>query len=112
MFGPFTTELEKQKKIESYPFKFKVKEPYPIKIKPKTMTNDIFISNILTVDAIIKYEMLQHNISHKQLSRNIYLDVLPTTYQEELMAKSNFFNFVINFFSNDLLQTFICRRSL
>ena len=57
MFGPLTTEREK--KFESYPFKRKVKEPYPIKIKPKAMMKDMFISNILTVNAIIKYELLR-----------------------------------------------------
>ena len=51
------------------------------------MTMDIFISNILTVEAIIKYEMLRYNMSYKQMTQNIFLDILPTTYHEELMAK-------------------------
>ena len=95
-FGPLTTEREQ--KFESYQFKGKVKEPYPIKIKPKTLTKDMFILNILTVDAIIKYEMLRYNTSYKQVAQNIYLDILPTTYHEELIAKGSFFNFVIKFF--------------
>ena len=86
MFGPLTTEREK-KRPKSYPFKRKWKEPYSMKIKPKTMTMDIFISNILTVEAIIKYEMLRYNMSYKQMTQNIFLDILPTTYHEELMAK-------------------------
>ena len=66
MFGPLTTESEK-KKFESYPFKCKVKEPYPSKIKPKAMTKSMFISNILTVETIIKNEMLRYNKSYKQV---------------------------------------------
>ena len=85
MFGPLTTECEN--KIKSYPLKLKVKEPYPIKIKLKVMAKDMFISNILIVEAIIKYEMLQYNMSYKQVTRNTYLDILPTTYHKELMAK-------------------------
>ena len=65
MFGPLTTESEK--KFESYPFKCKVKEPYPVKIKPKAMTKSMFISNILTAETIIKYEMLRYNMSYKQV---------------------------------------------
>ena len=52
MNGSLTTESEKL--FEFYPFKCKVKEPYPIKIKPKPMKNDIFIQNILKVEAIKK----------------------------------------------------------
>ena len=96
MFGPLTTEREK--KIESYPFKVKVKESYPIKIKPRAMTKDTFISNILIVEAIIKYEMLRYSMSYKQVTQNIYLDILPTTYHEELMAKVIFSISVLNFF--------------
>ena len=69
MFGPLTTECEKV--LESYPFKRKVKELYPIKIKPRVM----FISNILTVEAMIKYKILQGNMSYKQMTRNKYLDI-------------------------------------
>ena len=49
--------------------------------------NDVFISNILIVEAITKYEMLRYNVSYKQVTRNIYLDILPTTYHKELMVK-------------------------
>ena len=87
-----------KKKIESYPFKVKVKESYPIKIKPRVMTKDTFISNILIVEAIIKYEMLRYSMSYKQVTQNIYLDILPTTYHEELMAKVIFSISVLNFF--------------
>ena len=51
------------------------------------MTKDTIISNILTVEAIIIFEMLRYNMSYKQVTRNIFLDILPTTYHEELMAK-------------------------
>ena len=40
-----------------------------IKIKSKATTKDIFISNILTVEAIIKYEVLRDNMSYKQVTR-------------------------------------------
>ena len=96
MFGPLTTEREK--KIESYPFKVKVKESYPIKIKPRAMTKDTFISNVLIVEAIIKYEMLRYSMSYKQVMQNIYLDILPTTCHEELMAKVIFSISVLNIF--------------
>ena len=96
MFGPLTTEREK--KIESYPFKVKVKESYPIKIKPRAMTKETFISNILIVEAIIKYEMLRYSMSYKQVTQNIYLDILPTTYHEQLMANVIFSISVLNFF--------------
>ena len=86
------------KKIESYPFKLKVKEPYPIKIKPKTMTKDMFILNILIVKAIIKYEMLRYNMIYKQVTQNIYLDILPITYHKELMANVIFSISLLNFF--------------
>ena len=88
MFEPLTTEHEK--KIEYYPFKRKVKEPYPITIKPKAMAKDMLISNILTSKAIIKYEILQYNVSYKKVTRNIYLDILPTMYHKELMTKAIF----------------------
>ena len=53
MFWPITTEREKKKKeVESFPFNRNVKEPYPIKIKPKAMTKDMFISNILTSEPL------------------------------------------------------------
>ena len=84
MFGPLTTACEKT--LEFYPFKCKVKEPYPIKIKPNAVMKDIFISNILTIEAIIKYEMLRNNMSYKQMTPNMYLDILPTKYHKELMA--------------------------
>ena len=87
-----------KKKKESYPFKLKVKEPYQIKIKPKAMTKDMFLSNILIVEAIIKYKMLRYNMSYKQVTRNIYLNILPTTYHEELMAKVIFSISLLNFF--------------
>ena len=98
MFGPLTTEREK--KLESYPFKGKVKEPYPIKIKPKAMTKDMFISNILLVEAIIKYKMQRYNMSYKQVTRNMttYLDILTTTYHEQLMAKVIFSISLLIFF--------------
>ena len=96
MFGLLTTERKKKK--ESYPFKLKVKEPYQIKIKPKAMTKDMFLSNILIVEAIIKYKMLRYNMSYKQVTRNIYLNILPTTYHEELMAKVIFSISLLNFF--------------
>ena len=69
MFWPLTTECEKV--LESYPFKRKVKELYPIKIKPRAM----FISNILTVEAMMKYKILQDNMSYKQMTQNKYLDI-------------------------------------
>ena len=85
MFGPLTTKREKN--VESYPFIRKVKEQYPIKIEPKAMMKDMFISSILTVEAIIKYEMLQYKMNCKQVTRNIYLDIVPTSYHDEIMAK-------------------------
>ena len=85
MFGPLTTKREKN--VESYPFIRKVKEQYPIKIEPKAMMKDMFISSILTVEAIIKYEMLQYNMNCKQVTRIIYLDIVPTSYHDEIMAK-------------------------
>ena len=85
MFGPLTTKREK--KFESYPFIRKVKEQYPIKIELKAMMKDMFISSILTVEAIIKYEMLQYNMNCQQVARNIYLDIVPTSYHDEIMAK-------------------------
>ena len=59
---------------------------------------DMFISKILIVEAIIKYEMLRYNMSYKQVTRNIYLDILPTTYHEELLAKVIFSISLLNFF--------------
>ena len=97
MFGSLSTKHEK-KKIESYPFKLKVKEPYPIKIKPKTMTKDMFVLNILIVEAIIKYEMLRYNMTYKQVTQNIYLDILSITYHKELMAYVIFSISLLNFF--------------
>ena len=47
----------------------------------------MFLSKMLTVEAIIKYETLQYNMSYKQMTGNIYNDILPTTYHKELMAK-------------------------
>ena len=82
MFGSLTTECEKV--IQSYPFKRKVKESKRMKIKPKAVTKNIFISNILTVEAIIEYQMLRDNMSYKQVMRNIYLDILLRPYHEEL----------------------------
>ena len=96
MLGPITSECEKV--LESYPFKPEVKEPYPIKIKPKAMTKDMYISNILATEAIIKYEMLQENKSYKEVTRNMYLDILPAKYHEELMAKVFFLISLLNFF--------------
>ena len=98
MFGAFATELEKKKKIKSYPFKRKVKDPYPIKLKPKPIAKDMFISNILTVEAIIKYEMLRYNMRYKKVTQNIYLDILPTMYHKEVMT--------MLFFSISLLISF------
>ena len=98
MFGTFATELEKKKKIKSYPFKCKVKDPYPIKLKPKPIAKDMFISNILTVEAIIKYEMLRYNMRYKKVTQNIYLDILPTMYHKEVMT--------MLFFSISLLISF------
>ena len=66
IFKTLTTEREKV--IESYPFKRKVKEPYQMKIKPNTMTKDnieLAILNILTFEEIIKYEMLGDSMSYK-----------------------------------------------
>ena len=51
------------------------------------MAKDMFISNILTVEAILRYEMMRYNMSYKSVTRNIYLDILPKTYHEELMTK-------------------------
>ena len=96
MFGSLTTDCEKV--LESHPFKRKAKETYPIIIKPKAMTKDMFISNILTVEAIIKYEMLRDNIRYKQMTRNMYLDILPTKYHSELMAKGIFSISLLIFF--------------
>ena len=98
MFGAFATELEKKKKIKSYPFKRKVKDPYPIKLKPKPIAKDMFISNILTVEAIIKYEMLRYNMRYKKVTQNIYLDILPIMYHKEVMT--------MLFFSISLLISF------
>ena len=63
------------------------------------MTKDKFISNILTVEAIMKYEILLYIMSYKQVTRNIYLDMQPTTYHEELMAKVYFSISLLNFFA-------------
>ena len=84
MFGLLTTESENV--LESYLCKGKVNKSYPIKIKPKAITKGIFISNILTVQAIIKYKMLQDNMSYKPVTRGMYLDILPTKYHEEFMG--------------------------
>ena len=73
MLGPQTVECEEV--LKSYSFKRKAKEPYPIKTKRKVITNDMFLPNILTVDAIIGYEMLRDNMSCKQVTRNVYLDI-------------------------------------
>ena len=97
MLATLTTEREK-KKIESYPFKLQVKQPYPTKIKLKVMMKDMFISKILIVEAIIKYEMLRYNMSYKQVTQNIYLDILPTTYHKQLMVKVIFSISLLNFF--------------
>ena len=59
---------------------------------------DIFISNILTAEAIIKYEMLRYNMSYKQMTQNIFLDIPPTTYHEELMTKVIFWISLLIFF--------------
>ena len=75
-----------------------MKEPYPVKIKPKSITKDMFISNILIVEAIIKNEMLRNNMSYKKVTSNIYLDILPATYHKELMAKVIFSILLFNFF--------------
>ena len=69
MFWPLTTEYEKV--LESHPFKRKVKELYPIKIKPRAM----FIYNILTVEAMMKYKILRENMSYKQMTQNKCLDI-------------------------------------
>ena len=93
MSGPLTTICEKV--FESFPFKRKVKKkPNPIKIKPKATTAEI----------ITRCEILREKMSYKQVTQNIYLDILPTVHHEELIAKIIFFNFVVNFnfFSNDL----------
>ena len=58
----------------------------------------MLISNILTVEAIIKYEMLLFNMSYKQVTRNINLDILPTKYYDELMAKIIFSISLLSFF--------------
>lgn len=91
MFGPLTTMSIKV--LESYPFKLKVKEPYPNKIKSKAMMKDMFITNILTDEA-----MLQSKMSYKQVTRNTYLAILLTAYHEELMAKVIFSISSLNFF--------------
>ena len=62
------------------------------------MSKDMFISNMLIVEAIINNEMLRYSMSYKQVTRNIYLDILPTTYHEELMAKVIFSISLLNFF--------------
>ena len=95
MFGPLTTISIKV--LESYPFKLKVKEPYPNKIKSKAMMKDMFITNILTDEA-----MLQSKMSYKQVTRNTYLAILLTAYHEELMAKVIFSISSLNFFFNHL----------
>ena len=66
--------------------------------------------NILAFEAITKYEKLQYNKSYKEVTWTMHLDILPSKYHEELMAKVIFLNFIIKFFSNDLHSTFICRR--
>ena len=64
MSGPLTTNCEKV--FKSCPFKRKVKkEPNQIIIKPKVMTKDMFISNILTAEIIIRCEMLRDKMSYK-----------------------------------------------
>ena len=90
--------LKKKKKIKSYQFKRKVKDPYPIKLKPKPIAKDMFISNILTVEAIIKNEMLRYNMRYKKVTQNVYLDILPTMYHKEVMT--------MLFFSISLLISF------
>ena len=42
--------------------------------------------------------MLRYSMSYKQVTQNIYLDILPTTYHEELMAKVIFSISGLNFF--------------
>ena len=95
MFGALTTEREKV--LESYQFRRKVKEPYRMKITRKAMTKDMFILNILT-DKIIKFEMLRDNMSYKQATRNRYLCMLPTAYHEELTTKVIFSISLLNVF--------------
>ena len=95
MFGPHT--IEREKVLESYPFKSKAKESYQIKIKPKSMIKEMFILNILTVKEIIKYEMLRDNMSYKQATRNRYLCILPTAYYGN--DQDNFLQFCYQFFS-------------
>ena len=52
----------------------------------------------MTVEAIINYEMLRHNMSYKQVTRNIYLGILSTMHHEELMAKVVFSISLLIFF--------------
>ena len=54
------------------------------------MTKDMLISNFLTAEVIIKYEILRYKMNYKQVMQNIYLDILPSTYDKELMTKENF----------------------
>ena len=86
--------IEHEKTIDSYPLKRKVKEPYPIKIKPKAMTKAMFTPNILTVEAIIKYEMLWYNMSYKQVTWNI-LHIWHITYNipRRVNGQGDFFQF-------------------
>ena len=60
-------KFKKKKKKKILSVKLKVKEPYPFKTKPKAIMKDIFILNILIVEAIIKYEMRRDNMSYKEV---------------------------------------------
>ena len=44
-----------------------------------------FLSNILTAEAIIKYEMLRYSMTYKRMIQNLHSDVLLTMYHEELI---------------------------
>ena len=66
------------------------------------MTKDMFISNILTVEAIVIYEMLQDKLSYRQVTRNMYLGILPTKYNRQLMAKVIFSVSLSNLFIMNL----------
>ena len=111
MFGPLTTESEKVLE-SSYLFKRKLKESYPVKIKPKVKTKDMFISNILTVEAIIKYDMLRDNMSYKQVTQNMDLDILLIIYHEELIAKVIFSVSLLIFFPMTSFKPYLQEKKI
>ena len=63
------------------------------------MTKDMFISSTFTVEDNIKYQMQWNNMIYKQMTRNIYLDILLAACHQELMVKVIFSVYLLVFFT-------------